>query len=244
MRTIAFALQKGGTGKTSCSVTVAQMAAEAGHRVLMVDADPQGSASSWLLTEAPPHELADVLTGAAALADTAVPVAPGMELVPTFGIGGGLRAAADNLEGRPFHIDDAVRKPAAAAGYDLVVFDTSPANGRLERAVLAACDEVVPVLTAELFAVDGLEVFRDFVANVESGLRVSVGSPRLVLNLVNDSFRRHAAYRRTIERTGLEVYEVHQDARMPEAQMTNTALPATSRAAAPLRELASAVAGG
>ena len=111
MKSIAFVLQKGGTGKTSVSVTTAHQAATAGRRVLLVDADPQGSASSWLLTTAPAWELADVLTGKATISDAVVAVA-GLDLLATVAIGGGLRTYADNaLEREPFIFSD-LRKPS------------------------------------------------------------------------------------------------------------------------------------
>ena len=240
MRTVAFALQKGGVGKTTTAVTCAHQAAEAGRRVLLVDADPQGSASSWLLTEAPAFELADVLPGRVTLGAAVTPVA-GLDLLATVAIGGGLRAFADNaLERTPYAFAD-LRDAAERAGYDLVVVDTSPANGRLERAVLVAVDEVVPVLLAEAFSVDGLETHREFLAEVRRGYRATVASKRLVLNCINASFRRHAIYRAMVQQLGAELYEIPQDSALPEAQMVHTPAPATSRAVAALRTLAVAL---
>ena len=59
MKTISFALQKGGVGKTSISVSTAAELAKYG-KTLLIDADPQGNASGWLISELE-YELADVL---------------------------------------------------------------------------------------------------------------------------------------------------------------------------------------
>ena len=61
MKTITFALQKGGTGKTSISVSTAVQLAENGKKVLLIDADPQGNATTWLGIDTISVELADVL---------------------------------------------------------------------------------------------------------------------------------------------------------------------------------------
>ncbi|WP_147612793.1 ParA family protein [Treponema pectinovorum] len=61
MKTITFALQKGGTGKTSLSVSTAVQLAESGKKGLLLDADPQGNATTWLGIDEISVELADVL---------------------------------------------------------------------------------------------------------------------------------------------------------------------------------------
>ena len=50
MKTIAFHIQKGGTGKTSCAGNVAAGLARHGHKTALIDCDQQGNASSWFLT--------------------------------------------------------------------------------------------------------------------------------------------------------------------------------------------------
>ena len=59
MRTYSFAIQKGGTGKTTVSVSVAVELARQGKKVVLIDGDPQGNSSSWLLDDLE-YELADV----------------------------------------------------------------------------------------------------------------------------------------------------------------------------------------
>src|SRR5208282_2208441 len=103
-KAICCAIQKGGTGKTTTSGNLGRILAGKA-RVLLVDADPQGSLTSWLLVTPPAYELADVLLGQVKLAEALVPLGKGdaLSLVPTFGIGGHLRNFAETiLEKKPF----------------------------------------------------------------------------------------------------------------------------------------------
>lgn len=86
MRTISVVQHKGGVGKTTLAVNVAAGLAGAGKTVLLVDLDPQGSATDYLAVEGPedaPH-LIDVLEGRARVADAAVDVGavPRLRLIP------------------------------------------------------------------------------------------------------------------------------------------------------------------
>jgi chromosome partitioning protein len=69
MRKICFHIQKGGVGKTSVAGAVAAGLARRGKRTILVDADPQGNASSWYCGETVKADLGDVLAGRARLQD-------------------------------------------------------------------------------------------------------------------------------------------------------------------------------
>ena len=71
MRRITVATPKGGAGKTTLAVNLAGQVAAMGRRVLLIDLDPQGAATGHLLEDAPARTMADVLAGAADLADVA-----------------------------------------------------------------------------------------------------------------------------------------------------------------------------
>ena len=60
MKTITFALQKGGVGKTSMSVSVAAQLAKFGKKVIIIDSDPQGNSTSWLIEDLE-NEFSDIL---------------------------------------------------------------------------------------------------------------------------------------------------------------------------------------
>ena len=160
MKTIAFSIQKGGVGKTSLSVSLAaEMAKETGA-VLLIDADPQGSASGWIGPKEVQTDLSDVLFEKADF-DRAVwkTATPGLFLLPTAGLGGELNLYSKTLANERDRCIRKITLAAAAQGYRYCILDMSPAFGSLERACFMAADEVITPVLPDSFAADGLEVF-------------------------------------------------------------------------------------
>jgi chromosome partitioning protein len=84
LRTIAVVNQKGGSGKTTTAVNAGAALAEAGSRVLVVDLDPQASATAWLGAEAGQQDLLRVFTEGVSLESIVQPTRiGGLELVPS-----------------------------------------------------------------------------------------------------------------------------------------------------------------
>jgi chromosome partitioning protein len=160
MRTLAFSMQKGGVGKTSLSVTLARELARAAGSVLLIDADPQGSATNWIGPKELEAELADVLFGKVAFAKAVVKTgADGLAILPTAGVGGELNLYAKTLAAQQDNCFRKITRKAAAAGFRYCVLDMSPAFGPLEWACFMAADEVLTPVLPDSFALDGLGVF-------------------------------------------------------------------------------------
>ncbi len=173
MRTITFALQKGGTGKTSVSVSVALELAK-NHKVIFIDADPQGNASDWIGPSELEFEFSDALTGKAPLGKCiSKTFSPNLFLLPTAGLGGTLRSYQESAEAskQPYHIADDII-PELAKIFDYCIIDTSPALGTIERSCFAASDEVIPVLQLNKFAVDGLTIFTKNLMQIKKDMRL------------------------------------------------------------------------
>ena len=200
-KTVAFHLQKGGVGKTTLSGTLACQSAIQGKRVLAIDCDPQGNLSSWFLKNPPQYELSDVLQGRCYPESAIVPV-PNMDnfdILPTFGIGGSLKNYSETkLAEEPFIIQDLVNE--IAGKYDHIVMDLSPGLGRLERSALIASDEIITPMTAEIFSLDGLEIFIDELGKLKKNMRANVRHSKIVINSYDSRITQHR-----------EIYEAAQE---------------------------------
>ena len=181
MKTLTFALQKGGTGKTSVSVSVAVELAKK-YRVIFIDADPQGNSSSWIGSSQIKHELSDVLNEEASLGECICQTEiPNLFLIPTAGIDGGLRKYQESKAmSLPFAIADLL--PDLSKIFDFCIIDTSPAFGGIERACFAAADEVIPVLQLNQFSVDGLKIFTTNLTNAKKALHL--GDKPVIRNII------------------------------------------------------------
>ena len=127
------------------------------------------------------------------------------------------------MEKEPFIFQD-LGEEAERIGFDLVIYDLSTGIGRLERCILLGCDEVITPLTPEYLSLDGVDIFTEFLGQVRKGFKKYVKHEKIVLNLLNKSFRRHDIYRDKIRELGYQLFEVGQDAKIPESQIMHQSL--------------------
>ena len=156
-QTIACANQKGGVGKTTTVVNLATYLALAGERVLIVDLDPQGNATSGFGIDRSVLDvtLYDVILGDAAMAATILPTAVDRcAIVPASVSLAGSEVELATVDQRERRLDRVLAP--IKAGYDYILLDCPPSLGLLTVNALTAADSVLIPTQCEYYALEGL----------------------------------------------------------------------------------------
>ena len=208
-RIFVVANQKGGVGKTTSTVNIAAALAMGGLRVLVIDLDPQGNASTALGVE---HKespgVFEVLMGSTEVQDVVQKVAgfAHLECIPS---NTGLAQAEINLVpmvAREMRLKDAIEdliksKTEAGSGYDYIFIDCPPSLGLLTINAFAAAKELLIPIQCEYYALEGLTQLLETYSLVKKRLNPNLNLSTIILTMfdsrtklandVADSVRQH-----------------------------------------------------
>jgi chromosome partitioning protein len=200
-RIFVVANQKGGVGKTSVAVNLSASLAHYGSRVLLVDLDPQGNATtgSGVDKSVCENTVYGVLLGEYPVPDAIVRCEGSYDIVPANRDLAGAEVELISLERREYRLREALS--SVASDYDFVVIDCPPALNMLTVNGFTAADAVIIPMQCEYYALEGLSdlvgTLRKVKQNLNPGIEIealvrTMYDPRSTLTIqVSDELKRH-----------------------------------------------------
>jgi chromosome partitioning protein len=189
-RILSLANQKGGVGKTTTAINLGTALAAIGERVLIVDLDPQGNASTGLGIDRRNRSVStyDVLIGEAPLRDAVVVTAvPRLHIAASTMDLSGLELELGATRDRAFRLRDAIAALNTNAtedtDYTYVLIDCPPSLNLLTVNAMAASDAILVPLQCEFFALEGLSQLLQTVEQVRSTLNPNLSIHGIVLTM-------------------------------------------------------------
>jgi chromosome partitioning protein len=188
-RILALANQKGGVGKTTTAINLGTALAAIGERVLIVDLDPQGNASTGLGIDRRNRNCSiyDVLIGEAPLRDAVVSTAvPRLNIAVSTMDLSGLELELGSTRDRAFRLRDAIAGLATSTtpdDYTYVLIDCPPSLNLLTVNAMAASDAILVPLQCEFFALEGLSQLLQTVEQVRTTLNPGLSIHGIVLTM-------------------------------------------------------------
>lgn len=184
---IAITNQKGGVGKTTTAINLAASLALCECKVLLVDCDPQGNATTGVgvSKEALPFTAYDVLTNQANIAQAAIQTEfEGLSLIPA---DKNLVAANIDLVDEPereFRLRDALH--AVKSTFEYILLDCPPALDLLTLNALVAADSVIVPIQCEFFALEGVSQLIDTIQRIREGFQHELPIEGVLLTMFDD----------------------------------------------------------
>ena len=186
MKILAFTNQKGGTGKTTSALSVGAGLSRKGYKVLIIDLDPQGNATTaaGIAPDEKDPTVYEILKGAANTADAIRTTTGKYDIIPTDIRQSGADIELASAPGRDFILLEALE--AVKDRYDYAIIDSPPSLSVVTLMGLTAADGVIVTLKADYLALNGVAQLKDTIALVKKRLNPRLEITGVLLTFYDD----------------------------------------------------------
>lgn len=203
-RVMVVVNQKGGVGKTTTTVNLAAALANGGLKVLVLDLDPQGNASTALGIDHGPGTPGtyEVLLDGVPLVDVVVdsPEAPGLQAVPATADLAGAELQLVQMVGREQRLARAIRAYLKDHDVDYILFDCPPSLGLLTLNALVAASEIIIPIQCEYYALEGVSQLMNTIQVVQRELNPELDLSTVLLTMFDARTKLSAQVAREVRR--------------------------------------------
>ena len=216
-RIIAIANQKGGVGKTTTAINLSACLAEAGQKVLVVDFDPQGNATSGFGLEKGSIEntVYQMLIGESAIKDCIEKeVQENLDILPSDVNLAGAEVELLEMENKETLLKNSLKK--VKKQYDFIIIDCPPSLSLITLNAFTACDSVIMPIQCEYYALEGLSQLTKTIKRVKKSLNKDLSIEGVLLTMFDS-------------RTNLSVQVVEEVKKYFSSTVFNTVIPRNVR---------------
>jgi len=205
MRKLGVQTKKGGEGKSTMAGHIAFMLAEAGHKTIIVDTDPQGNQATWWLgtkeAKALKTDFYDVIANGASFEDAIYKVRENLYVLPVRPHNKGFRDFAKKDVGQKPMFMISVNRALEALGFDHAVYDCPPSESVLTDVTVLTLDEYIPVMKPEEFSIEGFAQAVEYCSEIQRNLRNDLQLPNIIVEklIVNNIDQRRKDHMENVE---------------------------------------------
>lgn len=215
---IAFCNNKGGVGKTSLAVNTAIRLSRLGFKVLLIDADPQGNASSHLLSNhAYDKVLFNIVTEDCNIQDAIININEFLNIIPS-----NLKNSKLDMQFSTIRINQQTffKKMLIPLNYNYIIWDLSPSISTTNFLALLSCTQINIVTTLTEFSIQGLEMTNDVIKNAKDNFSGYDPKIQAIINMFDSRIKSSVEHLPNIKDVGISLCDhvIRVDNNMNKAQ--------------------------